>query len=105
MVFKYTKTSILANRFRSSYFKISRSMRQGCPSCTCFTFYKLNPWRAENKYIKDIPLPHISPETGERKEAKINGYVDDSQLFISTEESINEWFKVLYCYEKPPEQK
>ena len=49
--------------------------------------------------IKGILLPYISPETGEKEEAKINGYVDDSQLFVSTVESINECFKVFNCYE------
>lgn len=31
MIFKEAKTSILTNGFRSTYFRISRSMRQGCP--------------------------------------------------------------------------
>ena len=31
IIFKNAKTSILTNRFRTSYFKISRAMRQGCP--------------------------------------------------------------------------
>ena len=31
MIFNEAKTSILTNGFQSTYFKISRSMRQGCP--------------------------------------------------------------------------
>ena len=60
MVFKNAKTSILTNGFRSSYFEISRSMRQGCSvsplhfilqagllACTVRT----------NINIRGIPLP------------------------------------------------
>ena len=103
MIFKHAKTCILTNGFRSSYFTISRSMRQGCPISPLLFILQAEPLAfaiRKNKNIKGIPLPYISPETGEREEAKINGYVDDSQLFFSTEESINECFKVLNCYEK-----
>ncbi|MEW8548721.1 MAG: reverse transcriptase family protein, partial [Candidatus Thiodiazotropha sp.] len=102
MIFKHAKTSILTNGFRSSFFKISRSMRQGCPVSPLLFILQAEPLACairKNRDIKGIPLPYISLETGEREEAKINGYVDDSQLFVSTEDSINECFKVLNCYE------
>ena len=38
MIFKEAKTSILTNGFCSTYFKISRSMRQGCPEPGAITF-------------------------------------------------------------------
>lgn len=90
--FQTCKISVLTNGFRCSYFKISRSMRQGCPVSPLLFILQAEPLACairKNRNIKGIPLPYISTENGEREEAKINGYVDDSQLFVSTEESIN----------------
>ena len=39
------------------------------------------------------------PETHVRVETKINGYVDDGQLFDTSEESITECFKTLDMFE------
>ena len=103
MVFKNAKTSILTNGFRSSYFKISRSMRQGCPVSPLLFILQAEPLACalrKNTNIKGIPLPIANPEIHEASEAKINAYVDDSQFFVSNEDSIVECFNVLNSFEK-----
>ena len=45
--------------------------------------------------IRGIRLPLSDHGGHETAEAKINAYVDDSQLFVSTEDSIVECFRVL----------
>ena len=101
MVFKYAKTSILTNGFRSSYFKITRSMRQGCPVSPLLFILQAEPLACairKNNNIKGIPLPLSDPEVQETPEANINAYVDDSQFFVTTEGSIVECFKVLNSF-------
>ena len=103
MVFKNAKTSILTNGFRSSYFKISRSMRQGCPVSPLLFILQAEPLACavrNNSNIKGIPLPLPYPDAHEKPEAKVNAYVDDSQFFVSTEDSIVECFRVLNSFEK-----
>ena len=103
MVFKNAKTSILTNGFRSSYFKISRSMRQGCPVSPLLFILQAEPLACavrNNSNIKGIPLPLPYPDAHEKPEAKVNAYVDDSQFFVWTEDSIVECFRVLNSFEK-----
>ena len=102
MIFKQAKTSILTNGFRSSYFKISRSMRQGCPVSPLLFILQIEPLACairNNLNIKGIPMPFTDPETHVRVETKINGYVDDGQLFVTSEGSITECFKTLDMFE------
>ena len=102
MIFKEAKTSILTNGFRSSYFKISRSMRQGCPVSPLLFVLQAEPLACairKSTLIRGIPLPVSNPET-HNSEVKINGYVDDTQLFVSTEDSLVECFSILKCFEK-----
>ncbi|MCG8113315.1 MAG: reverse transcriptase family protein, partial [Candidatus Thiodiazotropha taylori] len=102
MIFKHAKTSILTNGFRSSYFQISRSMRQGCPVSPLLFILQAEPLACairNNPNIRGIPLPLSGRISNERVETKINGYVDDGQLFVSTEESIIQCFKTLITYE------
>ena len=96
MIFKQAKTSILTNGFRNSYFKISRSMRQGCPVSPLLFILQIEPLACairNNPNIKGIPMAYTDPETHVRVETKINGYVDDGQLFVTSEGSITECFK------------
>ena len=93
MIFKNAKTSILTNGFRTSYFKISRSVQQGCPISPLLYILQAEPLACairKNESIIGIPLPHIYPETGKQAEVKIVSYVDDSQCFNCSEESITE---------------
>ena len=103
MIFKNAKTSILTNGFRTNYFKISRSMRQGCPISPLLYILQAEPLACairKNESIIGIPLPHIYPETGKQAEVKIVSYVDDSQFFNCSEESITETFKITEKFEK-----
>ena len=103
MVFKSAKTSILTNGYRSSYFSISRSMRQGCPVSPLLFILQAEPLACairKNTSIKGISLPVPDPQENEITEVKINAYVDDSQFFVTSEDSILECFKVLDSFEK-----
>ena len=74
MVFKNAKTSILTNGFRSSYFKISRSMRQGCPVSPLLFILQAEPLACairKNNNIKGIPLPLSDPEHKKRQKLKL----------------------------------
>ena len=104
MIFKNAKTSILTNGFRSTYFRISRSMRQGCPVSPLLFILQAEPLACairKSTIIKGIPLPVNNQLEGnqEKPEVKINGYVDDTQLFVSTEDSIVECFNLLKRFE------
>ena len=99
-------THLLCNivfSFQSKYFKISRSMRQGCPISPLIYILQAEPLacaiRCNNK-IKGYPLPFIYTDNTEIAEVKINGFADDTQLFNITEDSITECFKTLEKYEK-----
>ena len=103
MVFKKAKTSILTNGYRSTYFKISRSMRQGCPVSPLLFVLQAEPLACaiiRSTLIRGIPLPVNNHETQNPPEVKINGYVDDTQLFVSTEASLVECFNILKRFEK-----
>ena len=53
----------------------------------------------KKKNIIGFPLPNTEHNNNEETEVKINAYVDDSQLFNSTENSIKESFKMFDMYE------
>ena len=95
MIYKNAKTCILTNGFRSTYFPISRSMRQGCPISPLIYIIQVEPFACairNNEKIIGFPLPG-------NKTVKFNAYVDDSQIFNRTEESIKETFKLSLKFE------
>ena len=103
MIFKHAKASILTNGFRSKYFMISRSMRQGCPISPLLYILQAEPLACairKNRNIIGITLPYSDPGTGKQAEVKLVSYVDDTQFFSSTEESIVETFKTANKFEK-----
>ena len=103
MIFKHAKASILTNGFRSKYFNISRSMRQGCPISPLLYILQVEPLACairKNKDIIGITLPYTEPDTEKQSEVKLVSYVDDTQFFSSTENSIVETFKTADKFEK-----
>ena len=103
MIFKNAKTSIMTNGFRSKYFQISRSMRQGCPISPLLYILQAEPFACairKNDNIIGIHLPYNDPESGEQATVKLVSYVDDAQFFNSSEESIRETFRIAEKYEK-----
>ena len=83
--FKNAKASILANGFRSEYFKIPRSMRQGCPISPLLYILQAEPFACairKNENIIGIPLPYTDPGTGKQTVTKLESYVGDTQFLI-----------------------
>ena len=100
MLYKRGESSVLTNGFLSSFFDITRSMRQGCPIAAYLYILQAEPMalaiRKSNK-ICGIKLPVVE---GQRHEARISMFADDTQLFHSTEQSIKEGFDILDTYSK-----
>ena len=102
MIYKNAKTCLLTNGYRSSYFRISRSMRQGCPVSPLIYILQAEPLACSIRRNRDIigfPLPNPD-HSGETIDVKLSAYVDDSQFFNSTEDSIKESFKIFEKFEK-----
>ena len=99
MLLKSAKTSISTNGFLSKYFPISRSIKQGCPVAPLLYILQAEPMACgirQNDNIVGIQLPAIErPLT-----AKINQFVDDTQLFVQNETSLPHIFNELSNYEK-----
>ena len=93
MIYKNAKTCLLTNEHRSCYFPISRSMRQGCPVSPLIFILQTEPLACairKNTNIIGFPLPNAAQDNQaqdnhEQKQVKINAYVDDAQVFNSTE--------------------
>ena len=103
MIFKHARTSVLTNGFRTTYFQISRSRRQGCPISPLLYILQAEPLACairKNENIIGISLPYINPATVKQTEVKVVQYVDDAQFFNSSEESIVETFKITEKFEK-----
>ena len=99
MLYKSGQSCVLTNGFLSSFFSISRSMRQGCPIASYLYILQAEPMAEsirKNSKIKGLHIPtHNQPD---KIEAKISMFADDTQLFHSTEQSIIEGFKTLDTY-------
>ena len=99
MLYKLGQSCILTNGFLSPFFKITRSMRQGCPIAAYLFILQAEPMAEsirKNKKIKGIEIPTPNIET--KITAKISMFADDTQLFHRTEASILEGFKTLDTY-------
>jgi len=89
------KSSILTNGFMSRSFKVTRSVRQGCPIAPYLYVLQAEPFaeaiRKDNN-ITGIKLPN-------NKEVKLNLWADDTQTFLSTKNSFFHFFRKLQLYE------
>ena len=101
MIYENAKTCLLTNGYRSSYFRISRSMHQGCPVSPLIYILQAEPLACtirNNHNIVGFPLPNT--DTDETAVVKLSAYVENSQFFNSTENSIKESFKIFDKFEK-----
>jgi len=99
MLYKCGQSSILTNGFLSRFFRLSRSLRQGCPIASYLYVLQAEPMAQSirnNDKIKGIVLP--TPNPGDKITTKISMFADDTQLFHSTEASIVEGFRTLDVY-------
>ena len=99
MLYKHGESCIQTNGFLSKFFKISRSMRQGCPIASYLYVLQAEPMAEairKNEQIIGIKLPSVNPEL--ETNVKISMFADDTQIYNSTENSIVESFKTLELY-------
>lgn len=99
MLYKGGQSCMLTNGFLSSFFKISRSMRQGCPIASYLYIIQAEPLAQsirKNEQIHGVELPALN-EQG-KVHIKISMFADDTQLFHTTEQSICKGFEILNIY-------
>ena len=71
-------------------------MRQGCPISPLLYILQVEPLVCairKNGNNVGIHLPYIDPKTGGQAEVKLVSYVDETQFFNSSEESIRETYE------------
>ena len=88
------KSCIINNGFLSSFFKIERGVRQGCPASLpfyCLYAEALSSTIRNNKKIIGFPVPGA-------KEKKLSQYADDLTLIISNPISLKHIFKTINIF-------
>ena len=99
MLYKLGESCIQTNGYISRFFKITRSMRQGCPIAAYLYILQSEPLSQtirKSKHISGISIPSNIEEN--KFEARISSFADDTQLFHTTEKSILEGFRILDTY-------
>ena len=96
ILYKNSQSCLCINGVISSSFEINRSVRQGCPlSMLLFVIFQ-EPLYLAIKNNKEIPSPKLPNEMC----IKLQGYADDSTIFICDEESLVTVFREVRRYEK-----
>ena len=100
ILYQDSESCVLSNGFMSSFFKITRSVRQGDPLAAYLYVLQAEPLacsiRKKSK-IKGIELPIVD---NKKIEVRLSMFADDAELFHSTVESIKEGFSVLQMYSR-----
>lgn len=100
MTYKYSKSCVLTNGYLSKFFSLSRSVKQGCPIAPLLYIIQAEALacsiRNSNSIIGiNLPVVNNTPI-----QVKISMFADDSQLFVSQENSLPIIFDYLSKYEK-----
>ena len=89
------KSCIINNGFLSTFFKIERGVRQGCPlSLPLYCLYAeaLSSTLREDIHIEGFPVPGTT-------EQKISQYADDLKMMITNILSLKPIFETLKIFE------
>ena len=100
MLLQNSKVTIQTNGYFTDFFSISRSIKQGCPVAPLLYIIQAEPMACKirkNPNIEGIQLPLIDNKP---RSAKLNLYVDDTQLFAKTVKSVPFIMKDLTIYGK-----
>ncbi len=99
LMYKSAVSCIFTNGFISRTFPISRGVRQGSPLGPYLYILQSEPL---SEYIRVHPnIRGITiGDDDNRIEVKLGTFADDTQGYVSDEQSITMWFKALDCYSK-----
>ncbi len=100
LLYKNAASCIFTNGFTSKKFAITRGVRQGSPLGP-YLYILQSEVLAENiRRNSDIKGITIIGEEGNCTEIKLGTFADDTQGYVSDENSINHWFDTLGKYSK-----
>ncbi len=96
ILYKDSTSTILTNGFMSNTFKLSRSLRQGCPLAPLLYIVQAEPLSSKirkDENIRGIRLPN-------KDKLKVLQFADDTQIFVTDKRSIDKVFETLVQYSK-----
>ena len=96
ILYRNSHSYLCINGIISAPFKINRSVRQGCPlSMLLYVIFQEPLYLAMKNNMKIVP-----PLLPNHLDIKLQGYADDSTIFVTTNESLITVFKEIKRYEK-----
>ena len=93
--YKNVNSSVKCNGFLTKYVKLKNSIKQGCPLSALLYVIAAEPLGqaiAKNQTIRGVTIPKSE------REARIFQHADDTNIFTSDKNSIDEVFNVLKLY-------
>ena len=94
------ESSVLNLGWKTKFFRLSRGLRQGCP-LSALLFILVTEVLASNIRQDDSITGIILHENGDTKcEMRISQYADDTTLFCSTKESLDNMLNVINIFGK-----
>ena len=96
ILYKNNRSQLCINGVISDSFRINRSVRQGCPlSMLLYVIFQEPLYLAIKSNVKIIP-----PRLPNNLDNKLQGYADDSTIFVTTDESLIMVHKEIKRFEK-----